>query len=840
MAADPVADVLLRSLARDRARAMTVGSTPMRFANPAGLALLALAMPVLLAHVLRPRRTPVTVSSILLWQRVERPVSAAQPWQRLRWSLLLLAQLLAVVLLAAGRRPAGAPRGVAARRAHRVHRRRLRLDGRRPTAPPTGSPTPGAAPTTSRDELPTGGVASIVVAGDDGPGRPHRQRRRRRVRAGAAHDRPVTEGRADVRRRLRPGREPRDRHHADRLRARSPTAGSRRGGRPAAGRHPRRAGRPRTPPTGASPGCPSSRAAAASTPGSSVRNHGGPAVTQTVRVDVDGVDGGGRRTSRSAPGEQRDVELDVPDGRPRRGVPRRRRPARRRRPRRRRRRRAAPARRAASSATRCSGSEAAGVDPRRDRRARRHADRRPTATTSSSTTASPCRPSPARRSSPSPRPAALPATPDGAGIAVAGVADDARPSRSSAPTTPCSPASTSSDVAIADGPAASNAGDAEVLVAAEARTAAPARHAARASRFAYLTFDLRDSNLAVQLAFPLLADRLVGELTGTTTITEPLEVGERLPVPARRCRRHRTRRRGAHRRRRRRRRRSPTAAASGRSSAPRRARRRRRRQPAGRRERDRARRRRAPPAPATGDDDAGPPGDVAAALGAVAAARRSSPSRPSSPGAASVSAAGSGALARRRCAPSSPRCSCSPCRSRRCADRPTGWPAVFVVDGSASVGAAGRRRGRGVRRRRASPTARTTPTAGVVVFGADARVDQVHGRHRRLRRVDDRRRRRRPPTSPPACASAPPCCRATPAAASCWSATAGRTTGDVDDGARAAAGERASRSTSSRWTSAAGPDAAVAAVDVPRLARIGERIAVDVHVVAASPDDGAP
>ena len=43
----------------------------------------------------------MTVSSVLLWRRVERPVSAAQPWQRFRWSLLLLAQLLAVVLLAA-------------------------------------------------------------------------------------------------------------------------------------------------------------------------------------------------------------------------------------------------------------------------------------------------------------------------------------------------------------------------------------------------------------------------------------------------------------------------------------------------------------------------------------------------------------------------------------------------------------------------------------------------------------------------------------------------------------------------------------------------------------------
>ena len=71
----------------------------MTLANPAGLALLVLAVPIVLLHVLRPRRRPVTVSSTLLWRRLERPV-AALPWQRLRWSLLLLAQLLAVALLA--------------------------------------------------------------------------------------------------------------------------------------------------------------------------------------------------------------------------------------------------------------------------------------------------------------------------------------------------------------------------------------------------------------------------------------------------------------------------------------------------------------------------------------------------------------------------------------------------------------------------------------------------------------------------------------------------------------------------------------------------------------------
>ena len=44
-------------------------------ANPAGLALLGLAVPVVLLHILRPRRQAVTVSSTFLWRAIERPVS---------------------------------------------------------------------------------------------------------------------------------------------------------------------------------------------------------------------------------------------------------------------------------------------------------------------------------------------------------------------------------------------------------------------------------------------------------------------------------------------------------------------------------------------------------------------------------------------------------------------------------------------------------------------------------------------------------------------------------------------------------------------------------------------
>ena len=47
----------------------------MSLANPAGLALIGLAIPVVLLHILRPRRQAVTVSSTFLWRAIERPVS---------------------------------------------------------------------------------------------------------------------------------------------------------------------------------------------------------------------------------------------------------------------------------------------------------------------------------------------------------------------------------------------------------------------------------------------------------------------------------------------------------------------------------------------------------------------------------------------------------------------------------------------------------------------------------------------------------------------------------------------------------------------------------------------
>ena len=72
----------------------------MSLTSPAGLWLLTLAVPIIALHVLRSRRTEVVVASTLDWEQHDRPVSSSRPWQRLRWSIPLVLQLLAVALLA--------------------------------------------------------------------------------------------------------------------------------------------------------------------------------------------------------------------------------------------------------------------------------------------------------------------------------------------------------------------------------------------------------------------------------------------------------------------------------------------------------------------------------------------------------------------------------------------------------------------------------------------------------------------------------------------------------------------------------------------------------------------
>ena len=77
----------------------------MTFLAPLALALTALAVPVVLLYMLRLRRRDVPVSSTLLWAEVLRGQSANTPWQRLRRNWLLLQLLILAALILALARP---------------------------------------------------------------------------------------------------------------------------------------------------------------------------------------------------------------------------------------------------------------------------------------------------------------------------------------------------------------------------------------------------------------------------------------------------------------------------------------------------------------------------------------------------------------------------------------------------------------------------------------------------------------------------------------------------------------------------------------------------------------
>jgi Ca-activated chloride channel homolog len=88
----------------------------MPFLAPLAIAGLAFIPLIIAFYMLRLRREERTISSTFLWQQLVRDVEANAPWQRLRRSLLLLLQLLLVLILvlAAARpfleRPAGLAR----------------------------------------------------------------------------------------------------------------------------------------------------------------------------------------------------------------------------------------------------------------------------------------------------------------------------------------------------------------------------------------------------------------------------------------------------------------------------------------------------------------------------------------------------------------------------------------------------------------------------------------------------------------------------------------------------------------------------------------------------------
>ena len=136
----------------------------MRFANPAAWWMLLLGAPIVALHILRPRRQARVVSSTMLWRSVDKPVTATAPWQRLRFSRLLLLQLLAVALFAAAlARPIRVTSAPLAR--HTV----FVVDVSGSMGAQDGDPDRlGSAVAMARSlrrELPQGGLASLVEAG---------------------------------------------------------------------------------------------------------------------------------------------------------------------------------------------------------------------------------------------------------------------------------------------------------------------------------------------------------------------------------------------------------------------------------------------------------------------------------------------------------------------------------------------------------------------------------------------------------------------------------------------------------------------------------------------------
>ncbi len=71
----------------------------MPFLTPWALVVGALSIPIVLMYMLRLRRREVPVSSTFLWQQILREQEANAPWQRLKRNLLLLLQLLILAAL---------------------------------------------------------------------------------------------------------------------------------------------------------------------------------------------------------------------------------------------------------------------------------------------------------------------------------------------------------------------------------------------------------------------------------------------------------------------------------------------------------------------------------------------------------------------------------------------------------------------------------------------------------------------------------------------------------------------------------------------------------------------
>jgi hypothetical protein len=137
----------------------------MSFLAPLALISALLIGPIIVAmYLLKLRREERTVSSTFLWQRMVRDVEANSPWQKLRRNILLLLQLLLLLLLAlALARPFFPTAGIAGRNLILIIDRSASMEAT--DAPDTRLDAARRQAIDLVDQLPDGGRATVIAAG---------------------------------------------------------------------------------------------------------------------------------------------------------------------------------------------------------------------------------------------------------------------------------------------------------------------------------------------------------------------------------------------------------------------------------------------------------------------------------------------------------------------------------------------------------------------------------------------------------------------------------------------------------------------------------------------------
>src|SRR5215212_4210419 len=137
----------------------------MAFLTPFALLSAAVIGPIIVAmYLLKLRREDRRVSSTFLWQRMVRDVEANAPWQKLRRNLLLLLQLLLLLLLAlALARPFFRTAGIAGRNLIVIVDRSASMQAT--DAAPSRLDAAKQQAIDLIDQLPDGGRATVIAAG---------------------------------------------------------------------------------------------------------------------------------------------------------------------------------------------------------------------------------------------------------------------------------------------------------------------------------------------------------------------------------------------------------------------------------------------------------------------------------------------------------------------------------------------------------------------------------------------------------------------------------------------------------------------------------------------------